>query len=110
LRSSRTVLREAGGEVPPAYSTNDEIDVSKPVLLEDGTPERYQRFFYEIVGQDMHTLSAQDNPYIDKKKLKFPGVVFSSGSDSWGHGIMLITFRTMSFCHLREQLKSSMTN
>lgn len=70
------------------FFPNDEIDISEPVLLEDGTLDPYQRFFYEFVGKDMHALPEKDNPYIDKKKLKFPGVVFSSGSESWGGGIM----------------------
>jgi hypothetical protein len=40
------------------------------------------------VGKDMHMLPAKNNPYIDNKKLKFPGVVFSSGSEVWGTGVM----------------------
>ena len=70
------------------FFPNDEIDISDPVLLDDGTSDPHQRFFYEFVGKDMHELPVKDNSYIHKKSLKFPGVVFSSGSDSWGNGIM----------------------
>ncbi|MBX9804328.1 MAG: hypothetical protein K2Y18_01095 [Alphaproteobacteria bacterium] len=70
------------------YFPSDEIDISESVLLDDGTPDPYQRYFYEFVGKDMHALPSKDNPYIDKNKLKFPGAVFSSGSDSWGAGVM----------------------
>lgn len=70
------------------FFPNDEIDISEPVLLEDGAPDPCQRFFYEFVGKDVHALPTKDNLYIDKKKLKFPGVVFSSGSEPWGAGIL----------------------
>ena len=70
------------------FFPNDEIDISEPVLLEDGTSDPCQRFFYEFVGKDMHELPVNDNRYINNNKLKFPGVVFSSGSEPWGKGIM----------------------
>lgn len=69
------------------FFPNDEIDISKPLLLDSKNPDPYQRFFYEFVGKNMHILSLK-NPYIDNKTLKFPGVVFSSGSEVWGVGVM----------------------
>lgn len=70
------------------FFPNDEIDISETALLEDNTPDPYQRFFYEFVGKDIHALPTKDNSYIDKEKLKFPGVVFSSGSEPWGAGML----------------------
>lgn len=70
------------------FFPNDEIDISEPMLSEDDMPDPYQRFFYEFVGTDMHVLPLTKNPHVVNKELKFPGAVFSSGSKSWGRGIM----------------------
>lgn len=59
------------------FFPNDEISLSDHSLLEDGTRDPYQRFFYEFVGKDVHT----DPTYKPKKKPSdYSGIVFSSGS------------------------------
>lgn len=73
------------------FFPNDEIDISKPVFLGEKTPDPYQRFFYEFVGKDMHMLpTTEKNPYLVENELKYPGAIFSSGSDSWGAGVNTI--------------------
>lgn len=59
------------------FFPNNEISLSESPVLEDGTRDPYQRFFYEFVGKDVHT----DSAYKPKKKpSEYPGIVFSSGS------------------------------
>ncbi len=59
------------------FFPNDEISLSDYPLLEDGTRDPSQRFFYEFVGKDIHT----DPTYQPKKKpSEKGGLVFSSGS------------------------------
>lgn len=71
------------------FFPSDEIDIAENTLVEKNTSDPYQRFFYEFVGLNIHTQPLQENPYFDQKEnLKFPGVVFSSGSTPWGHGVM----------------------
>ncbi|AIL13606.1 hypothetical protein IM40_09140 [Candidatus Paracaedimonas acanthamoebae] len=61
------------------FFPDDEISLSAYPLLEDGTRDPSQRFFYEFVGKDVHT----DPKYKQKKKLSaYQGIIFSSGSSA----------------------------
>jgi hypothetical protein len=65
------------------FFPDDAIDVHLEPLKND-KPDSSQPFFYEFCGGDLHTDSSKLQ---DKDKAPFPGIVFSSGTPSWGDKI-----------------------
>jgi hypothetical protein len=70
------------------FFPQNEINLSHFPLRDDNTPEKLQRFFYEFIGKDIHESIEEENPYFDAGNLTFPGVIFSSGSETWGDNLM----------------------
>lgn len=71
------------------FFPHDEIDISEPALLENGSPDPHQRFFYEFVGKNMHSDARKKKlPLNEKDQLIYLPVVFSSGSQGWGENAM----------------------
>lgn len=55
------------------------IDLHAEPQDSDGKSDPAQRFFYEFVGTGLHTGGTPNLPY--------PGIVFSSGGESWGNKV-----------------------
>ena len=71
------------------FFPDDTIDLSQPLLDQSGKPQAENPFFYEFVGEELHKGYQNQNPYFDEEgKLTFRGAILSSGSKSWGHGLM----------------------
>ena len=85
---NKTAPKQTHNPHAKLFFPRDEINISHLPLADDSTPEELQRYFYEFVGKDIHPTLMEQNPYFKAGKLTFPGVIFSSGSEPWGHNLM----------------------